>query len=80
MSAVRMHAGEADIDDDLVRRLLVAQFPHWAGLPIEPVDSAGTRAASLYGLGDDMVVPTACQHPIGRNSRRWRATTNGYRS
>ncbi len=55
MGTGRMHAGEADIDDDLVRRLLVAQFPHWAGLPIEPVDSAGTDNA-LYRLGDDMVV------------------------
>jgi aminoglycoside phosphotransferase (APT) family kinase protein len=50
-----MHAGEADIDDALVRRLLVAQFPHWAGLPLEAVDSAGTDNA-LYRLGDDMVV------------------------
>ena len=36
-------------------RLLAAQFPQWADLPIEPVPSAGTDNA-LYRLGDDMVV------------------------
>ncbi len=55
MCAGKMHADEADIDASLVRRLLAAQFPEWAGLPISPVDSAGTDNA-LYWLGDDMVV------------------------
>jgi aminoglycoside phosphotransferase (APT) family kinase protein len=50
-----MHADEAEIDADLVRRLLAAQFPHWADLSIEPVASAGTSNA-LYRLGDDMSV------------------------
>jgi aminoglycoside phosphotransferase (APT) family kinase protein len=51
----RMHAGEADIDGVLVRRLLAAQFPQWAELPIEALDSAGTDNA-LYRLGAHMVV------------------------
>ena len=51
----RLHADEADIDLPLVRRLLAAQFPHWADLPLAPVASAGTSNA-LYRLGDDMVV------------------------
>jgi aminoglycoside phosphotransferase (APT) family kinase protein len=55
MSAQKMHADEVDIDASLVRRLLAAQFPHWADLPIEPVPSAGTVNA-LYRLGDHMVV------------------------
>ena len=55
MSAGRMHADEVDTDIDLVVRLLAAQFPLWAGLPIRPVPSAGTDNA-LYRLGDDMVV------------------------
>jgi len=38
-----MHADEVDTDVSLVRRLLAAQFPHWADLPIEPVPSAGTK-------------------------------------
>jgi aminoglycoside phosphotransferase (APT) family kinase protein len=50
-----MHPGEVDIDASLVRKLLAAQFPHWAGLPIEPVRSAGTDNA-IYRLGDDMAV------------------------
>jgi aminoglycoside phosphotransferase (APT) family kinase protein len=51
----QMHAGEADIDPTLVARLLAAQFPRWADLPIEPVRSAGTDN-TLYRLGEDMVV------------------------
>jgi aminoglycoside phosphotransferase (APT) family kinase protein len=46
---------ELDIDVGLVRRLLAAQFPRWAELPIEPVTSAGTVNA-LYRLGDDMAL------------------------
>ncbi len=38
-----------------MRRLLAAQFPHWADLPIVPVPSSGTDNA-LYRLGDEMVV------------------------
>ncbi|MEU9123111.1 aminoglycoside phosphotransferase family protein [Streptomyces sp. NPDC048506] len=55
MRARRMHADEADIDLPLVRRLLGAQFPQWAGLRLTPVDSAGTSNA-MYRLGADMVV------------------------
>ena len=51
----KMHAGEVDTDASLVRRLLAAQFPQWADLPIEPVVSAGTDNA-IYRLGDDMAV------------------------
>jgi aminoglycoside phosphotransferase (APT) family kinase protein len=55
MSATKMHIDEVHTDVLLVRRLLAAQFPQWAGLPIEPVPSAGTDNA-LYRLGDDMAV------------------------
>jgi aminoglycoside phosphotransferase (APT) family kinase protein len=50
-----MHATEIDTDASLVRRLLAAQFPHWADLPIERVRSGGTDNA-IYRLGDDMCV------------------------
>jgi aminoglycoside phosphotransferase (APT) family kinase protein len=50
-----MHADEVDIDAALVGRLLAAQFPHWANLPIEAVRSAGTDNA-IFRLGDDMAV------------------------
>lgn len=55
MTTSKMHVGEVDTDASLVRRLLAAQFPKWANLPIEPVPSAGTDNA-LYRLGDDMAV------------------------
>jgi aminoglycoside phosphotransferase (APT) family kinase protein len=55
MTAVNMHANEVHTDAQLVRRLLAAQFPQWANLPLTPVPSAGTDNA-LYRLGDDMVV------------------------
>ncbi|WP_405910648.1 aminoglycoside phosphotransferase family protein [Streptomyces sp. NBC_00828] len=55
MSAGPMHAHEVPIDDSLVRRLLTAQFPRWAGLPLKRVTSSGTVNA-LYRLGDDMAV------------------------
>lgn len=50
-----MHAGELDINAQLVRRLLVAQLPHLAHLPLIPVPSSGTDHA-LFRLGDDKVV------------------------
>jgi aminoglycoside phosphotransferase (APT) family kinase protein len=50
-----MHVDEVETDLSLVSRLLAAQFPKWAALPIRPVDSSGTDNA-LYRLGDDMVV------------------------
>jgi aminoglycoside phosphotransferase (APT) family kinase protein len=55
MCAQKMHADEVDTDVSLVRRLLAAQFPQWADLPIEQVDSAGTVNA-IYRLGDNLAV------------------------
>ena len=48
-----MHADEIAIDETLVRRLLTAQFPAWASLPLAPVREAGTDHA-LWRLGDDL--------------------------
>jgi aminoglycoside phosphotransferase (APT) family kinase protein len=50
-----MHPDELPIDGVLVRRLLAAQLPQWAELPIEWFPSAGSDNA-MYRLGDDMVV------------------------
>jgi aminoglycoside phosphotransferase (APT) family kinase protein len=55
MPAAKMHADEIEISPALVNRLLRAQFPHWADLPIRPVPSAGTDNA-LYRLGEDMLI------------------------
>ena len=43
------------IDPDLVRRLVAAQFPDWAGLPVTPVDPQGWDNRS-FRLGDGIVV------------------------
>ena len=68
-----MHRDEVPTDASLVGRLIAAQFPEWADLPIEPVRQFGTDNA-LYRVGDDMVA----RLPIrGRTSdtlqkeRRW---------
>ncbi|MFJ9774707.1 aminoglycoside phosphotransferase family protein [Kitasatospora sp. NPDC101157] len=53
--AQKMHPDELDIDEALVRRMVAARFPQWAGLPLERVDSAGTSNA-MYRLGTDLVV------------------------
>lgn len=44
---------EIAIDEPLARRLLAAQFPPWAELPLEPVASAGTDNA-IFRLGAEM--------------------------
>jgi aminoglycoside phosphotransferase (APT) family kinase protein len=53
MSAPKMHANEVDIDATVVRRLLEAQYPQWADLPISAVQSTGTVNA-IYRIGDDL--------------------------
>ncbi|HEU0132592.1 MAG TPA: aminoglycoside phosphotransferase family protein [Mycobacteriales bacterium] len=51
----RMHADEVEIGPDLVRRLLRAQLPRWADLPLTHLSSAGTDN-TIYRLGDDLAV------------------------
>ena len=55
MRSEKMHSDELDIDAALVARLIAAQFPQWADLPIVKAPSAGTDHA-MYRLADDMVV------------------------
>ncbi|MFE5805284.1 aminoglycoside phosphotransferase family protein [Streptomyces sp. NPDC056491] len=50
-----MHSGAHPVDEDLVRRLIAAQFPRWAGLTVERFPSGGT-VNGMYRLGDGMVV------------------------
>jgi aminoglycoside phosphotransferase (APT) family kinase protein len=50
---MKMHDGELDIGAELVRRLVAAQFPRLAGLPIRAVQPAGTVNA-IYRIGDDL--------------------------
>jgi aminoglycoside phosphotransferase (APT) family kinase protein len=48
---IKMHKGEIDIDEFLVERLMTAQFPQFANLPIHAMQSTGTVNA-IYRLGD----------------------------
>jgi len=50
-----MHTEQVDSDADLVRRLLVGQYPQWADLPIARLPSSGTDNA-IYRLGAELVV------------------------
>jgi aminoglycoside phosphotransferase (APT) family kinase protein len=50
---VKLHDGEADIDAELVRRLVAAQFPRLRDLPVRAVPSTGTVNA-IYRLGDHL--------------------------
>ena len=47
--------GRGGIDAALVERLVAAQFPQWAGLPVRPVDVDGWDNRT-YRLGDDLAV------------------------
>lgn len=50
-----MHEDQVPTSVGLVRRLVAAQHPRWADLPVRPVAEAGTDHA-LYRLGDDLLV------------------------
>jgi aminoglycoside phosphotransferase (APT) family kinase protein len=52
-----------EIDASLVRRLIAAQFPFWAHLPVRPVAPGGWDHVTFH-LGDDMSVrlPRAAQY------------------
>jgi aminoglycoside phosphotransferase (APT) family kinase protein len=50
-----MHDDELELDEGLVRRLLVEQFPEWAGLPLRRIEPSGTVNA-IFRLGDELAV------------------------
>ncbi|MDP9444289.1 MAG: aminoglycoside phosphotransferase family protein [Actinomycetota bacterium] len=50
----RMHEAEVGVTEPMVRRLLAAQFPQWAYLPLRRVAESGTDHA-LFRLGDHLV-------------------------
>jgi aminoglycoside phosphotransferase (APT) family kinase protein len=76
MPAAKMHADELDeldIDVSLVRRLLAAQFPHWADLPIRPVEVGGIDNRTFH-LGAHMTVrlPSAAAYALQvEKEHRW---------
>jgi aminoglycoside phosphotransferase (APT) family kinase protein len=50
LARMKMHTDEVEIDAELVGRLVAAQFPRLAGLPVSEVESTGTVNA-IYRLG-----------------------------
>lgn len=67
------HGGRVDIDEGLVRRLVAAQFPEWADLPIAPVEP-GRWDNRTFRLGANMAVrlPSAAAYgaPVEKEHRR----------
>jgi aminoglycoside phosphotransferase (APT) family kinase protein len=61
------------IDSELVRRLLAAQFPQWAGLAVRPVEPGGWDNRT-FRLGDDKKVrlPSAARYAEqAAKEQRW---------
>ncbi len=74
----RMERG--DIDASLVVRLLEAQFPEWAGLPIAPVELAGWDNVT-FRLGQDMSVRLPSGDPYSSQvakEHRWLPVLAGH--
>ena len=53
--AGRLHDDELPIDEQLVRSLLAASAPAYAGLPLRRLEASGSTNA-LFRLGDDLLV------------------------
>ena len=73
MSAGKSHIDEVYIDTALAGRLVAAQFPQWADLPIEPVEFNGWDNRT-FRLGEDMTVrlPSAERYvPQVQKEHRW---------
>ncbi|NBH03983.1 aminoglycoside phosphotransferase family protein [Amycolatopsis sp. SID8362] len=62
-----------DVTADQVRRLVAAQFPHWADLPVRPVANGGWDNRTFH-LGDAMSVrlPSAAEYALAvEKEQRW---------
>jgi aminoglycoside phosphotransferase (APT) family kinase protein len=73
MFAGKMHTDKVDINVSLVRRLLAAQFPRWADLPIKPVEVSGWDNRT-FQLGAQMTVrlPSAAPYALQvEKEHRW---------
>ncbi|TIU27926.1 MAG: hypothetical protein E5W38_25070 [Mesorhizobium sp.] len=68
-----MHDPTVEIDTDLVRRLVDAQFPEWRHLPVKPVAFGGWDNRTFH-LGDEMTVrlPSAAPYSLQvEKEQRW---------
>lgn len=67
---MQMHESQLEITVPMVQRLVAAQFPQWAGLPITPVLSHGTVNA-LFRLGETMTLRFPIQDGDRAAKRAW---------
>src|SRR5438309_11921201 len=61
------------IDATLVRRMVAAQFPRWADLPVRPA-AAGGWDNRIFHLGEHMIVrlPSAAAYSVqAEKEHRW---------
>ncbi len=73
MTADEARGDGVSIDAALVRRLVSAQFPHWADLPVRPVEAGGVDNRTFH-LGERMTVrlPSAAQYALQvEKEHRW---------
>ena len=69
MALAKRHDDEFPVDEPLVRRLLHAQFPQWAELPLHLIDPSGTDH-TLFRLGDELVVRMPIVERVTEQSAR----------
>jgi aminoglycoside phosphotransferase (APT) family kinase protein len=73
MTRMGMPPAEVEISADLVRRLIAAQFPEWAALPLDATPAIGWDNV-LYRLGEDLVVRVPRRRVVAEvveNEHRW---------
>jgi aminoglycoside phosphotransferase (APT) family kinase protein len=73
MPAGNLRPDDVHFDAALVRRLVAAQFPRWADLPVKPIDLDGWDNTT-FRLGEDMGVrlPSAARYaPQVEKEHRW---------
>src|ERR1043165_4997376 len=69
VAQAKRHVDEFPVDEPLVRRLLRAQFPQWADLPLRPIEPSGTDH-TLFRLGNDLVVRVPIVERVTEQSQR----------
>ncbi|XOV83057.1 MAG: aminoglycoside phosphotransferase family protein [bacterium] len=68
-----LHENEIPVDDDLVSKLVCAQFPHYAALPLARLGASGSSNL-LYRLGKGLLVRLPRQPDSGaaiEKEKRW---------
>lgn len=70
-AAVTLHEDEIPVDETLIRSLLRAQRPEWAGLPLSPAGAGSDN--TMHRLGDDLLVrlPRIADGRSVRKEQEW---------